>query len=92
MSSQYILIVNARKVTRPVFVIGAPHSGVTEVGTALKLSPGFHVTMGQPAVLQAVHGFARRPSLLRSRGTAAVTVLRDAFAQSWQVTPTGCAQ
>jgi hypothetical protein len=92
MSSRYILIVNSRKVTRPVFVIGAPHSGVAEVGTALKLSPGFHVTMGQPAVLQAVHGFARRPSLLRGRGTAAVTVLRDAFAQAWQVTPTGCVQ
>jgi hypothetical protein len=92
MSSRYILIVNSRKVTRPVFVIGAPHSGVTEVGTALKLSPGFHVTMGQPAVLQAVHGFARRPSLLRGRGTAALRVIRDGFAQGWQLTPTGCAQ
>ena len=90
MSSRYILIVNSRKVTRPVFVIGAPHSGVAEVGTALKLSPGFHVTIGQPAVLQAVHGFARRPSLFHARGTAAVSVVRDAFAQAWQLTPTGC--
>jgi Sulfotransferase family len=90
MSSRYILIVNSRKVTRPVFVIGAPHSGVVEVGTALKLSPGFHVTMGQSAVLQAVHGFARRPSLFHGRSTAAVSVLRDAFAQAWQLTPTGC--
>jgi hypothetical protein len=92
MSSRYILIVNSRKVGRPVFVIGAPHSGVAEVGTALKLSPGYHVTIGQPAVLQAVQGFARRPSLLRGRGMAAVTVVRDAFAQAWQLTPTGCLQ
>ena len=92
MSSRYILIVNSRKVTRPVFVIGAPHSGVAEVGTALKLSPGFHVTIGQPAMLQAVHGFARRPSLFRGHGTAAVSVVRDAFAQAWQLTPTGCLQ
>src|SRR5215469_5664268 len=91
-SSRYILIVNSRKVTRPVFVIGAPHSGVAEVGMALKLSTGFHVTMGQPAVLQAVHGFARRPSLARGRGSAAVSVIRDAFAQGWQLTATGCAQ
>ena len=80
MSSRYILIVNSRKVTRPVFVIGAPHSGVAEVGTALKLSPGFHVTIGQSAVLQAVHAFARRPSLYQGRGTAALSVIRDGFA------------
>jgi hypothetical protein len=92
MTSRYILIVNSRKVTKPVFVIGAPHSGVTEIGTALKLSPGFHVTIGQQAVQQAVHGFARRPSLLRGRGAAAISVLRDAFAQSWQVTAVGCMQ
>src|SRR5260370_42360211 len=87
MSSRYILIVNSRKVTRPVFVLGAPHSGVTEVGTALKLSPGFHVTIGQPAVLQAVHAFARRPSLYQGRGSATLSVIRDAFAQAWQVNP-----
>jgi hypothetical protein len=92
MSSRYILIVNSRKVTRPVFVIGAPHSGVAEVGTALKLSPGFHVTIGQSAVLQAVHAFARRPSLYQGRGTATLSVIRDGFAQAWQLTPTGCAQ
>jgi hypothetical protein len=92
MSSRYILIVNSRKVSRPVFVIGAPHSGVTEVGAALKLSPGFHVTIGQPAVLQAVHGFARRPSVFRGRGAATASVIRDAFAQAWQLTPTGCVQ
>jgi len=90
-SSRYILIVNSRKVTRPVFVIGAPHSGVAEVGMALKLSPGFHVTIGQTAVLQAVHAFARRPSLYRGRA-AAVSVIRDAFAQAWQITATSCVQ
>ncbi len=92
MSSRYILIVNSRKVTRPVFVLGAPHSGVTEVGTALKLSPGFHVTIGQPAVLQAVHAFARRPSLYQGRGSAALSVIRDALAQAWQVNSSSCVQ
>ncbi len=90
MSSRYILIVNSRKVTKPVFVLGAPHSGVAEVGQALKLSPGFHVTMGQPAVLQAVHSFARRPSLYQGRGPAALSVIRDAFAQAWQVNSASC--
>lgn len=92
MSSRYILIVNSRKVTRPVFVLGAPHSGVAEVGKALKLSPSFHVTIGQPAVLQAVHGFARRPSLYQGRGPAALSVIRDAFAQAWQVNSASCVQ
>ena len=92
MSSRYILIVNSRKVTKPVFVLGAPHSGATEVGTALKLSPAFHVTIGQPAVLQAVHAFARRPSLYQGRGSATLSVVRDAFAQAWQVNSASCDQ
>ena len=92
MSSRYILIVNSRKVTKPVFVLGAPHSGVAEVGKALKLSPSFHVTIGQPAVLQAVHAFARRPSLYQGRGPAALSVIRDAFAQAWQVNSASCVQ
>ena len=90
MPSRHILIVNARKVTRPVFVIGAPHSGAEAVGRALKISPGFHVTIGQHSVLQAVYGFARRPSLYSGRGDAAASVMRDAFAQGWQVNPTSC--
>jgi hypothetical protein len=90
MPSRHILIVNARKVTRPVFVIGAPHSGAEEVGRALKISPGFHVTIGQHTVLQAVYGFARRPSLYSGRGEAAAAVMRDAFAQGWQVNATSC--
>jgi hypothetical protein len=90
MPSRHILIVNARKVTSPVFVIGAPHSGAEAVGRALKISPGFHVTIGQQSVLQAVYGFARRPSLYSGRGEAAAAVMRDAFAQGWQVNSTSC--
>jgi Sulfotransferase family len=90
MPPRHILIVNARKVTQPVFVIGAPHSGAEAVGRALKISPGFHVTIGQQAVLQAVYAFARRPSLHSGRGEAAAAVMRDAFAQGWQVNPTSC--
>jgi hypothetical protein len=90
MPTRHILFVNARNVTQPVFVIGAPHSGVEPVARALKVSPGFHVTIGQQAVLQAVYGFARRPSLYSGRGEAAATVIRDAFAQGWQVGPSSC--
>jgi hypothetical protein len=90
MLIRHILIVNARKVTQPVFVIGAPHSGAEAVGRALKISPGFHVTIGQHSVLQAVYAFARRPSLYSGRGEAAAAVMRDAFAQGWQVNPASC--
>jgi Sulfotransferase family len=90
MPPRHILIVNARNVTRPVFVIGAPHSGAESVGRALKISPGFHVTIGQQIVLQAVYGFARRPSLHSGRGDAAAAVMRDAFAQGWQIGPASC--
>jgi hypothetical protein len=90
MPPRHILIVNARNVTQPVFVIGAPHSGAESVGRALKISPGFHVTIGQQAVLQAVYGFARRPSLYGGRGDAAAAVIRDAFAQGWQLGSTTC--
>jgi hypothetical protein len=90
MPPRHILIVNARNVTQPVFVIGAPHSGAESVGRALKISPGFHVTIGQQVVLQAVYGFARRPSLYGGRGDAAAAGMRDAFAQGWQVGSTSC--
>jgi len=90
MPPRHILIVNARNVTQPVFVIGAPHSGAESVGRALKISPGFHVTIGQQAVLQAVYGFARRPSLYNGKGDAAAAVMRDAFAQGWQLNSTSC--
>jgi Sulfotransferase family len=90
MPPRHILFVNSRNVTQPVFVIGAPHSGAESVGRALKVSPGFHVTIGQQAVLQAVYGFARRPSLYQGRGDAAASVIRDAFAQGWQIGPASC--
>jgi Sulfotransferase family len=86
----YILIVNGRKVRQPVFVIGAPHSGANLVARALKRTPGFHVTIGQPSVLSVVVAFARTPSIQAGRGEAAATVLRDAFAQAWQVSPHAC--
>src|SRR5487761_1359501 len=92
MPPRHILFVNARNVTQPVFVIGAPHSGAESVGRALKISPGFHVTIGQQVVLQAVYGFARRPSMHSGRGDAAAAVMRDAFAQGWQIGPTSCVE
>ena len=89
-SRPHILVVNGRKVRHPVFVIGAPYSGADLLARALKQSPGFHVTIGQQSVLSVVYAFARNPSIPRGRGEAAATVLRDAFAQAWQVTSHGC--
>jgi Sulfotransferase family len=89
-SVRHILIVNSRNVHQPVFVVGAPHSGADLIGRALKASAGFHVTMGQPSVLRVVYAFARRPSMHQGRAQAAATVIRDAFAQGWQVTPHSC--
>jgi hypothetical protein len=86
----HILVVNGRKVHQPVFVLGGPHSGTDLVGSALKRSSGFHVTIGQDAVQSVVYAFARSPSIQRGRGEAAATVLRDAFAQAWLITPHGC--
>jgi len=86
----HILVVNGRKVREPIFIIGAPHSGADLLARALKRSPGFHVTMGQGSVLGVVHAFAQSPSIHRGRGEAAATVLRDAFAQAWQVTAHAC--
>src|SRR6516164_400384 len=89
-SPRHILIVNSRSVHQPVFVVGAPHSGADLIGRALKASPGFHVTIGQPSVLRTVYAFARRPSMHQGRPQAAAAVIRDAFAQGWQVTAHGC--
>jgi hypothetical protein len=83
----HILVVNGRKVHEPVFVIGAPHSGTDLLASALKRSDGFHVTLGHRWVSPVVQGFARNPSIARGRQEAAATVLRDAFAQGWQVGP-----
>src|SRR5260370_21762118 len=90
LSARHILIVNSRSVHQPVFVVGAPHSGADLIGRALKASAGFHVTIGQPSVLRTVYAFARRPSMYQGRTQAAATVIRDAFAQGWQVTPHSC--
>ena len=90
MRTLHILVVNGRKVRQPVFVLGAPHSGADLVARALKRSAGFHITMGQPSVLRVVHAFARRPSIAHGRGEAAAAVLRDAFAQAWQVSAYRC--
>ena len=89
-SARHILIVNSRSVHQPVFVVGAPHSGADLIGRALKASAGFHVTIGQPSVLRTVYAFARRPSMYQGRTQAAATVIRDAFAQGWQVNPSSC--
>jgi hypothetical protein len=86
----HILVVNGRKVRQPVFVIGAPHSGADLLGRAVKQSKGFHLTIGQDAVQSVVYAFARSPSIQRGRSDAAATVLRDAFAQAWQVTTHSC--
>jgi hypothetical protein len=90
LSARHILIVNSRSVHQPVFVIGAPQSGADLVGRALKASASFHLTIGQPSVLRTVYAFARRPSMHQGRPQAAATVIRDAFAQGWRVTPHGC--
>src|SRR6185437_10457639 len=89
-TARHILIVNSRSVHQPVFVVGAPHSGAELIGRALKASPGFHLTIGQPSVLRTVYAFARRPSMHHGRTQAAATVIRDAFAQGWQVTASSC--
>jgi hypothetical protein len=90
VTARHILIVNSRSVHQPLFVIGAPHSGAGLIGRALKASAGLHVTIGQPSVLRVVYAFARRPSMYRGRTQAAASVIRDALAQGWQVTPHGC--
>ncbi|MFJ2032576.1 sulfotransferase family protein [Streptosporangium sp. NPDC087985] len=85
----HILVVNGIKVRQPVFVLAAPHSGADLLARALKRSPGFHLTMGRPAVAHVVYAFARRPSLA-GRGMGATRVLRDALAEAWQILPGAC--
>jgi Sulfotransferase family len=95
VSRPHILVVNGRKVRHPVFIIGAPWAGAETLARAFKRTPGFHMTLGQRWVLPVVQAFARTPSLARGRPEAAATVLRDAFAQGWQIGPgccLGCAQ
>ncbi len=84
----HILVVNGIKVRRPVFLLGAPHSGADLLARALKRAPGFHVTTGRACVAHVVYAFARKPSIGRTSG--AVRVLRDALAESWQVLGGSC--
>ena len=80
-----ILVVNGIKVQRPVFVLGAPHSGADLIGRALKRSPGMHITMGRPDVARVVYAFARRPSIMRGQAGGPARVLRDVFAEAWRM-------
>lgn len=84
----HILVVNGIKVRRPVFLLGAPHSGTDLLARALKRSPGFHVTTGRACVANVVYAFARKPSI--AGGPGAVRVLRDALAEAWQVLRGSC--
>jgi hypothetical protein len=92
MASAHILVVNGTKVRRPVFVLGAPHSGTVPLARAIRSCEAFHLTLGRPNVLRTVYAFARRPSIANESGQGAARVMRDAYAQSWQVTRDGCGQ
>ncbi|ACY97810.1 MULTISPECIES: sulfotransferase family protein [Thermomonospora] len=88
----HILVINGTKVRRPVFVLGAPHSGTDLLARAIKQTAGFHLTVGRPGVLRVTYAFARRPTIASERGRGAARVLRDAYAEAWQISPWGCAQ
>jgi hypothetical protein len=87
-----ILVVNGIKVRRPVFVLAAPHSGADLIGRALKRSPGMHLTMGRPDVARVVYAFARRPSIMRGQAGGPARVIRDVFAEAWQIVPGACVE
>ncbi|MBE1536146.1 sulfotransferase family protein [Actinomadura algeriensis] len=89
-STPHILVINGTKVHRPVFVLGAPHSGTELLARAIRRSPGFHLTTARPEVLRVVYAFARRPAIAGERGRGAARVLRDAYAQTWQVSARAC--
>ncbi|MFA1547254.1 sulfotransferase [Actinomadura chokoriensis] len=91
-STPHILVINGTKVRRPVFILGAPHSGAELLARAVKRSPGFHLTTGRPGVLRVTYAFARQPSIATERGAGAARVLRDAFAEAWQISGRACAQ
>ncbi|WP_433471963.1 sulfotransferase family protein [Spirillospora sp. CA-142024] len=91
-STPHILVINGTKVRRPVFILGAPHSGAELLARAVKRSPGFHLTTGRHGVLRVTYAFARQPSIANERGKGAARVLRDAYAEAWQVSARACAQ
>lgn len=86
----HILVVNGTKIRRPVFVLGAPHSGVDLVARALRRVPGFHISAGHVSVLDAVYAVARQPSMAHTRESGTAVLLRDALAEAWQLTPVTC--
>jgi len=88
--NRHILVVNGHSVREPVFVLGAPHSGTDLLARALKRAPEFHLTLGRQNVLRVIYAFARRPSIQYGRDDAVARVLRDAFAEAWQVSSHGC--
>ncbi|ROO84199.1 sulfotransferase family protein [Actinocorallia herbida] len=88
----HILVVNGTKVRRPVFIMGAPHSGTGMVARAVKRSFGFHLTRGRPSVTKMIYAFARRPSMAAESGRGAARVLRDAFAEAWRLAPGSCGE
>ncbi len=91
-TSPHILVVNGTKVRCPVFLLGAPHSGTDLLARAIRRSAAFHLTMARPNVVRTVYAFARRPSIATEQGAGAARVMRDAYAQSWQVTTDGCTE
>jgi Sulfotransferase family len=91
-SVPHILVINDTKVRQPVFVLGAPHSGMDLLARALKRSTGFHLTAGRPDVLRVTYAFARRPAIAADRERAAARVLRDAYADAWRISPRACAE
>ncbi|TYK45333.1 sulfotransferase family protein [Actinomadura decatromicini] len=91
-STPHILVVNGTKVRRPVFILGAPHSGVEPLARAMKRSPGFHLTTGRHGVLRVTYAFARQPAIASERGKGAARVLRDACAEAWLVSARACAE
>ncbi|MQY08580.1 sulfotransferase family protein [Actinomadura macrotermitis] len=91
-STPHILVIHGTKVRRPVFVLGAPHSGADLLARALKRSAGFHLTSGRPSVLRLLYAFARRPAIASEQGTGAARVLRDAYAEAWQISARSCAE
>jgi hypothetical protein len=86
----YILVVNGTKVQRPVFVLGAPHSGVPVIARALSRAPGFLLGAGASGVLNTVYAVARRPSLAIEKVSGTASLLREAYAEAWQLTPLTC--
>lgn len=91
-STPHILVINGTKVHRPVFILGAPHSGADLLARAVKRSAGFHLTTGRPGVLRVIYAFARRPAIATERGTGAARVIRDAYAEAWQISARACAE